>query len=261
MCVKNFSFQHRIELFESHIRNLEDIAAKNEHDDKKHKHYNSLMVRESFAALLKELWKNGSINYATKWSEFRDKFLYSAPNKPGELLSRFLDPSYVGSYLVDLFEAFIESNTKGEFDEWKQNIPDGLGCSSYQQFEEQVKALPNYSQLESKIYFLPIAYEERLEDIELKKKKEKFRELLQDSVSPSERHWSDVKRRISGRSAYRALDEDDAMFVWKDWSYDERKKRDSAAKKRSRSRSSERRAKHKSSKRDQDSSSEEGAVK
>lgn len=74
----------RIEAFETHIRKLEEATAKSEvskrsvlflsckfiflfqAEEKKHKLYNSMTVRESFLALLTKLSKQGVIDYATK---------------------------------------------------------------------------------------------------------------------------------------------------------------------------------------------------
>lgn len=62
------------------------------------------------AQLMTDLWEKRSITYATMWTTFRGAFalqwhgahdadsafadthLYIAPERPGELLSRFLDP-------------------------------------------------------------------------------------------------------------------------------------------------------------------------
>lgn len=59
----------RIELFSAHIRSLEDIVAKNELEEKKHKHWGSLTVREALLSFLKKLAAEEKIHYASSWAD------------------------------------------------------------------------------------------------------------------------------------------------------------------------------------------------
>lgn len=59
----------RIELFSAHIRALEEVVNKNEQEEKKHKHWGSLTVREALAAFLKKLAAEDKINYGSSWAQ------------------------------------------------------------------------------------------------------------------------------------------------------------------------------------------------
>ena len=78
----------RFDIFSAHIRSLEeqvvrikfalwrkisilpfDAKAKNEAEEKKHKHWGSLTVREALAAFLKKLASENAIHYASSWKD------------------------------------------------------------------------------------------------------------------------------------------------------------------------------------------------
>lgn len=212
--------KNRIEIFSAHIRQLEEVAARNETEEKKHKHWGSMMQREALHARLRQLAASGAITYASHWPEVRDRHLMDpATGKATELLAGMVDANYVGSSVRDLTEAFLET-LKPEYDEWKTAAPRGIGtvvAISFPQFLEHLQSSEAWPVLQKKAHFCRALYEERQAEIELERKRAKFRELLDDKVRRDYRDWAKVRSKIDHRSAYKALPEEECRRTWEVW--------------------------------------------
>ena len=211
--------KYRIDIFCAHIRHLETSASKESLEERKHKRWNSLIVREGLTLMLEKAQKAGEITYASSWVEIRDKFLYTESGEPNDMLLRFLDSQYTGTQPQDLVESFVESKLRSDYKEWRRLVPkEADPFLSEEEFRAQMRMSEAWPLLESKQAYISLLQEERRADAELDTKMDTFRQLLEEKISRrSSRHWSSVKKRLIDDEAFQALHEDDARNVFDTW--------------------------------------------
>ena len=72
--------------------------------------------------------------------------------------------------------------------------------------------------LESREEYIPLVREERQHEAQLEAKMDAFKKLLKDKASHrSDRHFSDIRRRLGHEEAFQALEEEDARHVFDKW--------------------------------------------
>ncbi len=114
------------------------------------------------------------------------------------------------------------------------------------------------------LFFKNCSRSKRLADVDTERKRRAFREILDSSVRRSEKDWSQVKRKVSHRSAFSNLTEEEARKTWEQWSKSDDSSKSSSSSKRERSRSRDDRDRDRDrdrSKRAHDDKREEGEIK